>query len=61
MFLKVKSLVWETSRAYDLSASEIEEWIEEATGGMENVLRAKPYDIRERYDLKIKDLQEAFD
>ena len=57
---KGKTTVSEASRAYDLSPSEIEGWIEEAIGGMENALRAKPHDIREQYERKVKDLQEAY-
>ena len=52
---KGKTTVSEASRAYDLSPSEIEGWIEEAIGGMENALRAKPHDIREQYERKVKD------
>lgn len=57
---KGKTTVSEASRAYDLSPSEIEGWIEEATWGMENALRAKPHDIREQYERKVNDLQEAY-
>ena len=57
---KGKTTVSEASRTYDLSPSEIEGWIEEATGGMENALRAKSHDIREQYERKVKDLQEAY-
>ena len=56
---KGKTTVSEASRTYDLSPSEIEGWIEEATEGMENALRAKPHDIREQYERKVEDLQEA--
>ena len=57
---KGKTTVSEASRTYDLSPSEIEGWIEEATEGMENALRTKPHDIREQYERKVKDLQEAY-
>ena len=55
-----KSTVAESSRAFDLIPSEIEEWVEEAKRGMENALRAKPIEIREQYERQIKDLQEAY-
>ncbi|PMC13657.1 transposase [Oligella urethralis] len=57
---KSKTTVSEASRTYDLSPSEIEGWIEEATEGMENALRVKPHDIREQYERKVKDLQESY-
>lgn len=57
---KGKTTVSEASRAYDIAPSEIEEWIEDATSGMENALRAKPHDIRQQYERKVKDLQEAY-
>ena len=43
-----KTTVAEASRAYDLSPSEIENWLGDAKRGMENALRAKPEDIREQ-------------
>ena len=55
-----KMTVAEASRAYDLSPSEIESWMDEAKRGMENALRAKPEDIREQYERQLKDLQEAY-
>lgn len=42
-----KTTVAEASRSFDLSPSEIEEWVDEAKKGMENALRAKPLDIKE--------------
>lgn len=57
---KGKTTVSGASRPYDISPSEIEEWIADATGGMENALRTKPQDIREQYERKLKDLQEAY-
>lgn len=36
-----KTTVAEASRAYDLSPSEIENWVEDGKRGMENALRAK--------------------
>jgi transposase-like protein len=55
-----KTTVAEASRAFDLTPSEIEEWVDEAKRGMENALRAKPMEIREQYEKQIKDLQEAY-
>jgi hypothetical protein len=44
-----KIAVTEASRIYHSSPSEIEGWGEDAKNGMENVLRAKPVDIKEPY------------
>ncbi|MCB1368017.1 MAG: transposase [Rhodobacteraceae bacterium] len=56
---RFRSAVTEASRAYDLSPSEIEGWVDDAKKGMENALRANPFDIREQYEKRMKDLQEA--
>jgi len=55
-----KTTVAEASRAYDLSPSEIEGWVDDAKRGMENALRANPLEIREQYEKQLKDLQEAY-
>ena len=55
-----KTTVAEASRYYDLTPSEVEEWVEQGKAGMENALRAKPEDIREQYERQLKDLQEAY-
>lgn len=55
-----KTTVSEASRAYDLSPSEVEAWVDDAKRGMENALRANPLDIKEQYERQIKDLQEAY-
>lgn len=55
-----KAAVSEASRAYDLSPSEVEDWVDDAKRGMENALRANPLDIKEQYERQIKDLQEAY-
>jgi hypothetical protein len=52
--------VAEASRAYDLPPSELESWVDDAKQGMENALRANPLDLREQYERKLKDLQEAY-
>ena len=58
--LQGKTTVAEASRAYDLSPSEIENWVDDAKRGMENALRANPLDVKEQYERQIKDLQEAY-
>ena len=55
-----KTTVSEAARQFDLSPSEIEEWVDQGTAGMENALRAKPEDIREQYERQLRDLQEAY-
>lgn len=55
-----KTTVAEASRAYDLSPSEIENWMDDARRGMENALRANPLDVKEQYERQLKDLQEAY-
>lgn len=55
-----KTTVSEASRQYDLSPSEIEQWVDDAKRGMENALRANPLDIKEQYERQLKDLQQAY-
>jgi transposase-like protein len=55
-----KTTVAEASRAYDLSPSEIESWVDDGRRGMENALRANPQDVKEQYERQIKELQEAY-
>ena len=55
-----KTTVAEASRQFDLTPSEIENWVEDGKRGMENALRAKPEDVREKYERQLKDLQEAY-
>ena len=55
-----KTTVAEASRAYDLSPSEVEQWVDDGKRGMENALRANPLNIKEQYERQIKDLQEAY-
>ena len=55
-----KTTISEASRQYDLTPSEVEEWVDQGKAGMENALRAKPEDIREQYERQLKDLQEAY-
>ena len=55
-----KTTVSEAARQFDLSPSEIEEWVDQGKAGMENALRAKLEDIREQYERQLRDLQEAY-
>lgn len=55
-----KTTVAEASRAYNLSPSELEQWVDDAKRGMENALRANPLNIKEQYERQLKDLQEAY-
>ena len=55
-----KTTVVEASRAYDLTPSEVESWVEDGKKGMENALKANPLDIHSQYERQIKDLQEAY-
>lgn len=55
-----KTTVAEASRQFDLTPSEIEEWVAQGKAGMENALKAKPEDVREQYEKQLKDLQEAY-
>lgn len=43
-----KTSVAEASRTYDLPPSEVEEWVEKSRKDLENALRVKPLDIREK-------------
>ena len=58
--IQAKTTIAEASRAFDIAPSEIEDWVDEVQKGMENALRAKPMDIREQYELQLKELQEAY-
>jgi transposase-like protein len=55
-----KTTVSEAARQFDLSPSEIEDWVDQGKAGMENALRAKPEDIREQYERQLRDIQEAY-
>lgn len=54
---KGKTTVSQACREFDLTPSDIEEWIFEAQDGMENALRARPKDVKDQYEGKVKDLQ----
>ena len=55
-----KTTVAEASRTYDLTPSEIEDWVEDGLKGMENALKANPLDVRQQYEKQLRDLQEAY-
>lgn len=55
-----KTTVSEASRTYDLSPSEVEQWVDDGKRGLENALRANPLDVKEQYERQIKGLQEAY-
>ena len=55
-----RSTVAEASRSFDMTPSEIEEWVDEGKRGMENALRTKPLEVREEYERQLKELQEAY-
>ena len=55
-----KTTVAEASRSFDLTPSEIEEWVDEGKRGMENALQTKPLEVREEYERQLKELQEAY-
>ena len=55
-----KTTVAEASRAFDITPSEIETWVDEGKRGLENALRAKPEDVREQYERQLRELQEAY-
>ncbi|AWP76661.1 hypothetical protein AZ19_4195 [Bordetella bronchiseptica E012] len=46
-----KTIVAEASPQYDLSPSEVEQWVDDGKRGMENALRANPQDVSEQYEL----------
>lgn len=54
-----KTTVAEARRAYDLSPSEIETWVDDVKRGMENAPRANPLESREQYEKLLKDLQKS--
>lgn len=55
--LKGKATIPEICRQFDLTPSEVEGWIEEATRGMENALRTHPRELQEQNEARIKELQ----
>ena len=55
-----KTTVSEASRQFDLTPSEIGNWVDDGKRGMDNALRAKPEDVHEQYERPLKGLQEAY-
>lgn len=55
-----KTTVSEASRTYDLSPSEVEQWVDDGKKGMENALRTKPLEVKEQYERQLSDLQQAY-
>ena len=55
-----KTTLAAAGRSFDLPASEIDAWVEDAKKGMENALRAKPLDIKGQYERQLADLQAAY-
>ena len=49
-----KTTVAEASRQYDLSPSEVEQWVDDGKRGMENAQRANPQDVREQYERQLR-------
>lgn len=47
----------QAARTYDLTVTEIEQWVSEAMAGMENQLKARPKDIAQQYETEIKELR----
>ena len=58
--LQGKTTIAEASRQFDLTPSELEDWIAKAKASMENALKAKPEDIRDQYERQLNNLQEAY-
>lgn len=58
--IQSETTVAEAWRSFDLTPSEVEEWVDEGKRGMENALRSKPIEIREQYEKQIMDLQKAY-
>ncbi|MFN4328234.1 MAG: DUF1153 domain-containing protein [Limnobacter sp.] len=55
-----KTTVSKAGQTFDLSPSEIENWVDEAKRGMENALKAKSFEIKKLCEKHIKDLQDAY-
>ena len=55
-----KTTVAEASWSYDMTPSEIENWVDDARKGMKNALKANPLDVRQQYEKQLRNLQEAY-
>ena len=56
---KGKTTAAEVARQCALTVSEIDGWIDEAQRSMENGFRARPKDVREQYESKLRETKEA--
>lgn len=56
---KGKTTVAEVARRHDLTPSEVEGWIDEATRHLENGFRSRPKEVREQYEAELKEAREA--
>jgi len=54
---KGKTTATQACIEFDLTPSEIEEWFIEAQDVIENALLARPKDVKDQYEGKVKDLQ----
>lgn len=52
--IQSKTTISEASRQYDLTPSEIDEWIDNVNASMENALKASPKGVREQYERQLK-------
>lgn len=57
MVLDVPTTIAEACRLYDLTPSEVESCVDDGQRGLENALRARPQDVRDEFETKVKDLQ----
>ena len=57
--LKGKTTAAEVARRHNLTVSEVEGWIKEGLAEMENVLRARPWDLRDEYERKLAEEYQA--
>ncbi|OWT56925.1 DUF1153 domain-containing protein [Candidimonas nitroreducens] len=55
-----KTTIQEASQTYDVSIEQIEHWVEDGKRGLENGLRMNPLYVKEQYERRIKDLQQAY-
>lgn len=55
-----KTSVAQAGRPFDLTPSEVNEWVEEGKRGMEKALRTKPLEFREKCERQLTELQEAY-
>jgi tetratricopeptide (TPR) repeat protein len=56
-----RTTVAEASRAFDLTAAEIESWLEDGRKGIANALDANPLNFREQFERLLKGIQAGLD